>query len=253
VVSDPLANRVLYFKKTGGDFQSGESASNVFGQPDFSTTIAGVMSGPHSITLDSSDQLYVADTGNNRIAVLPSVPTAGNNPAVLFSITSLSNPYGVFVDPLSGTLWVTNTGGNQVLQYASGDAVIENATPSATLNSWGPVAVATDPFGNPVVAEGGANRVAFYYPAIDYTTSAGGVPGQLSGNAADLFGSFAPGMLATIFAFPSAPFGAATASFLAMPIATELGDVEVTVGGTAAPLLYVLPARLTFRFQEQRR
>ena len=247
VVSDPLANRVLYFKKTGGDFQSGESASNVFGQPDFSTTIAGVMSGPHSITLDSSDQLYVADTGNNRIAVLPSVPTAGNNPAVLFSITSLSNPYGVFVDPLSGTLWVTNTGGNQVLQYASGDAVIENATPSATLNSWGPVAVATDPFGNPVVAEGGANRVAFYYPAIDYTTSAGGVPGQLSGNAADLFGSFAPGMLATIFAFPSAPFGAATASFLAMPIATELGDVEVTVGGTAAPLLYVSPSQINFQ------
>jgi uncharacterized protein (TIGR03437 family) len=54
-------------------------------------------------------------------------------------------------------------------------------------------------------------------------------------------------MLATIFAFPSAPFGAATASFLAMPIATELGDVEVTVGGTAAPLLYVSPSQINFQ------
>ncbi|HTB19110.1 MAG TPA: hypothetical protein VK708_13400 [Bryobacteraceae bacterium] len=234
VVSDPLANRVLYFKKTAtGDFQSGEAASNVFGQPDFSSSLANVLAGPHLISLDSDDELYVADTGNNRIAVLPSVPSAGNNPAVLFSIASLSHPYGVFVDPSSGAIWVTNTGGNQVLQYASGVAVIENAAPSATLSVFGPVSVATDPFGNPVIAEGGANRVGFYYPAIDYTTSAGGIPGQLSGNAANFFGRFAPGMLATIFSFPSAPFAAA--------------DVQVSVGGTPAPLLFASPGQINFQ------
>ncbi len=88
----------------------------MFGQPDFNSSLAGVLAGPHLISLDSNDQLYIADTGNNRIAVLPSVPTAGNNPAVLFSIAGLSNPYGVFVDPGSGGIWVTNTGGNQVLR-----------------------------------------------------------------------------------------------------------------------------------------
>jgi uncharacterized protein (TIGR03437 family) len=247
VVSDPLANRVLYFKRTGGDFQSGESASNVFGQPDFNSSLAGVLAGPHSISLDSNDQLYVADTGNNRIAVLPSVPTAGDNPAVLFSIASLNNPYGVFVDPASGEIWVSNTNGNQVLQYASGVSVIENAASSGTLSVFGPVSVATDPFGNPVIAEGGANRVGFYYPAIDYTTSAGGVPGQLSGNAANFFGRFAPGMLATIFSFPSAPFGGTTASFSTVPVANALGDVQVTVGGTPAPLLYVSPGQINFQ------
>ena len=126
-------SRALFQEDSGGDFQSGESASNVFGQPDFNTSFPGVLAGPHLISLDSSDQLYVADTGNNRVAVLPSVPTAGNNPAVLFSIAGLNNPYGVFVDPVSGGIWVTNTGGNQVLQFASGVAVIENAKPSATL------------------------------------------------------------------------------------------------------------------------
>ena len=115
VASDPLANRVLYFEKAGSDFQSGESASSVFGQPDFNSSLPSVLAGPHQISLDSSDQLYVADTGNNRIAVLPSVPTAGNNPPVLFSIAGLSNPYGVFVDPGTGGIWVANTGGNQVL------------------------------------------------------------------------------------------------------------------------------------------
>ncbi len=236
VVSDPLANRVLYFTKTGGDFQSGEAASNVFGQPDFNSSLAGVLAGPHLISLDSADELYVADTGNNRIAVLPSVPTAGNNPPVLFSIAGLNNPYGVFVDPASGVIWIGNTNANQVLQYASGVAVIENAKPSATLNVLGPVSVTTDPFGNPLIAEGGANRVGFYYPAIDYTTSAGGVPGQLSGNAANFFGRFAPGMLATIFAFPSAPFGDQSTT----------GDVQVSVGGTAAPLYYVSPSQINF-------
>jgi uncharacterized protein (TIGR03437 family) len=247
VVSDPLANRILYFKKMGGDFQSGESASNVFGQPDFNSSLPVVLAGPHLISLDSSDELYVADTGNNRIAVLPSVPTAGDNPAVLFSIAGLSNPYGVLVDPGSGAIWVTNTGGNQVLQFASGASIIENATPSGTLNAFGPVSVATDPFGNPVIAEGGANRVGFYFPAIDYTTSAGGVPGQLSGNAANLFGRFAPGMLATIFSFPSAPFGGATALFSTSPISSALGDVQVSVGGTPAPLLYVSPSQINFQ------
>ncbi len=237
VASDPLANRVLYFEKAGGDFQSGESASSVFGQPDFNTSIPGVLAGPHQVSLDSSDQLYIADTGHNRIAVLPSVSTAGNNPAVLFSIAGLSNPYGVFVDPGSGGIWVSNTGGNQVLEYASGAAVIENAKPSATLGAFGPVAIATDPFGNPMIAEAGANRVGFYYPAIDYTTSAGGVPGRLSGNAANFFGRFAPGMLASIFSFPSAPFGTAQAA----------SDVRVSVGGTPAPLLYVSPSQINFQ------
>jgi uncharacterized protein (TIGR03437 family) len=237
VVSDPLANRVIYFEKSGGDFRSGESASDVFGQPDFSTSLAGVLAGPHLISLDSADQLYFADTGHNRIAVLPSVPTAGNNPAVLFSITGLSNPYGVLVDKSSGTIWATNTSGNQVLQYASVASVIENAAPSATLSAFGPVSITTDPFGNPVIAEAGANRVGFYYPAIDYTTSAGGVPGRLSGNAANFFGRFAPGMLASIFSFPSAPFGDATVS----------SDVRVSVDGTSAPLLYVSPSQINFQ------
>lgn len=247
VVSDPLANRILYFKKTGGDFQSGEQATSVFGQPDFNSSLPSVLSGPHLISLDSNDQLYIADTGNNRIAVLPSVPTAGNNPAVLYSVAGLNNPYGVFVDPLTGAIWITNTNGNQVLQYASGLAIIENAAANAMFSSFGPISVTTDPFGNPLIAEGGANRVAFYFPAIDYTTSAGGVPGQLSGNSANFFGRFAPGMLATIFAFPSAQFGGATASSTSSPTATALGDVQVSVGGTPAPLFYISPGQINFQ------
>jgi uncharacterized protein (TIGR03437 family) len=54
-------------------------------------------------------------------------------------------------------------------------------------------------------------------------------------------------MLATIFSFPSTPFGDTTASYSSSPIATQLGDVEVSVGGTPAPLLYVSPGQITFQ------
>jgi uncharacterized protein (TIGR03437 family) len=248
VVSDPLANRILYFQKTaGGDFQTGQSASNVFGQPDFNSSLATVLSGPHLIAVDANDQLYVADTGNNRITAFPSVPTAGDNPPVLFAIPQLSSPYGVFVNQASGEIWAANTCGNQVLRYASDAAIIINAAPSATLAVSGPVSIAPDPFGNPMIAEGSTNRVSFYYSAIDYTTSAGGVPGQSSGNAANFFGSFAPGMLATIFSFPGAPFGERTAAFSTAPISSVLGDVQVTVGGTPAPLMLVSPSQINFQ------
>src|SRR6185295_3603174 len=113
VVSDPLAHRILLFRKPpGGDFQSGASAANVFGQPNFSSSLSSVFSGPRLISLDSDDQLYVADTGNNRVAILPNVPTAGDNPPVLFSIPQLSAPYGVFVNPATYEIWVANTNGN---------------------------------------------------------------------------------------------------------------------------------------------
>jgi uncharacterized protein (TIGR03437 family) len=248
VVSDPLANRILFFlKPPGGDFETGASASNVFGQADFSSSLPVVFSGPRLISLDSSDQLYVADTSNNRVAVLPNVTIAGDNPPVLFSLTSLSNPFGVAVDQNSGEIWVSSTGASQVLRFPQYQNVISSPMPDATLTVFGPVAVALDPFGNPVIAEGLTNRVSFYFPAIDYTTSAGGVPDRLSGNAANYFGRFAPGMLAAIFAFPNSQFGVETASAAALPLPTALGDVQVLVGGVAAPLSYSSPGQINFQ------
>jgi len=110
VVSDPAANRVLFFRKpAGADFQSGQPASNVFGQPDFNSSLGGVFSGPRGIAIDPDDQLYVADTGNNRIAILPNVPTAGDNPPVLFGIAPLTSPAAVFLNPATYEIWVANT------------------------------------------------------------------------------------------------------------------------------------------------
>ncbi|HTA72085.1 MAG TPA: hypothetical protein VK776_27570 [Bryobacteraceae bacterium] len=249
LVSDVGSNRVLFFKKpAGGDFQSGVPANNVIGQTDFNSGLKTTLNGPRGITIDADDQLYVADTGNNRIAIFPNVPVSGNNPPLLFSITGLSTPYDVFVDLNTDGIWVTDTNNNQVLRYPKYSTVINNPAPNGVINPvFGPVSVAVDPFSNPVIAEANVNRVSFFYPAIDYTSSAGGVPQRLSGNAANYFQRFAPGMLSSIFAFPGQSFGSQTVVNSSIPVPTTLGGVQVTVAGIPAPLLYVSPSQINFQ------
>jgi uncharacterized protein (TIGR03437 family) len=250
VVSDVQANRVLFFRKPAGDFQSAASASNVIGQRDFSSGSATTFNGPRAISIDADDQLYVADTVNSRIAIFPNVQTSGDNPPVLSSITGLSGPVGVFIDLNTDEIWVTNTNGNpnQVLRYPKYSTVINNPAPNGVISPvFGPISVTVDPFSNPVVVEAALNRVSFYYPAIDFTTSAGGVPGRLSGNAANYFQRFAPGMLSSIFAFPNKRFGDQTVINSSIPVPTTLGDIQVTVAGIPAPLLYVSPGQINFQ------
>ena len=249
LVSDPVANRVLFFRKPkGADFQSAVPASNVIGQRDFISGSATTFNTPRAISIDADDQLYVADTGNNRIAILPNVPVSGDNPPVLFSISGLNAPFGVFVDLNTDEIWVADTNNNQVVRYPKYSTVINNPASNGVISPvFGPLSVTVDPFSNPVVAEGSINRVSFYYPAIDFTSSAGGLAGRLSGNAANYFQRFAPGMLASIFAFPNKRFGDQTQVNSSIPVPTTLGDVQVFVAGIPAPLLYVSPSQINLQ------
>ncbi|MDQ2944546.1 MAG: NHL repeat-containing protein, partial [Acidobacteriota bacterium] len=131
LVSDRTLNRVLFFlKPSAGDFVNGQSASSVIGQPDFGFHSTGSLSSPSLIAIDSSDRLYVADTGNNRIVGYRNVPTAGIDPAASFSLTtantgqSISNPTGVFASQATGEIWVANTGANTVLRFPNAEALV---------------------------------------------------------------------------------------------------------------------------------
>lgn len=106
-----------------------------------------------------------------------------------------------------------------------------------------PIAIALDAFGNPVVAEA-ANRVAFYYRMLGTTI---GNTSTSSGNAANYFFRFSPGMLATIKPSANSTFGSQIVTNNAIPVPTTLGDVQVVVNGVAAPLLYVSPGQINFQ------
>jgi uncharacterized protein (TIGR03437 family) len=243
LVSDTALDRVLFFlKPTGGDFTNGQLAYNVIGQPNYgpASEPAGSrqLSSPRLIAVDQDDKLYVADQGNGRIVIYFQVPTLGIDPLPSLSLTGLNNPFGVFTDKNTGEVWVADTINNRVLRYPKFSNISDVGTVAfdVTIPSNGPYAVTVDPFDNPVVVEGAANRVAFFYQQIGS-----------GGNAANYFQIFAPGMLASIFAAQSSYFGLQMASASSVPLPTTLGGVQVLVGGTPAPLLYTSQSQINFQ------
>jgi uncharacterized protein (TIGR03437 family) len=258
LVSDTNLNRVLYFRKPpNGDFTSGAAASTVFGQPDFGPPSETTLVQPHGITIDLDDRLYVANTSSTQVQIViyPNVGLVQNDPPPVFAFNSglsatdpLHNPESVFVNPADGTIWVADTMASRLLRYPNFQGLSGAPYANSSLTSYTPTGVTTDPFGNPVSAEAATNRVAFFSPAIDNSSSAGGIPGRYSGNGANYFQRFAPGMLATIFTFTTNSFQVAQpVSATTLPLPTTLGGLQVTVAGIPSPLLYVSASQINFQ------
>jgi uncharacterized protein (TIGR03437 family) len=243
LVSDVAFNRVLYFRKQGSGFITGQSASVVIGQSDFgsrsansASVAAGGLSSPRGIAVDSSDTLYVADSGNGRIAMFNNVSSISSGPATSLALGGMSSPQGVVINSKTQEIWVADTLNNRLLRYQNYNSVLQgNTTPTAQIPDFVPFGMALDSNGNPVVTESGANRVSFYYPVM-YVR-----------NAANYFVRYAPGMLATLFPAAGMTFGPTKASAGTLPIPTTLGDVQVLVNGVAAPIFYASPTQINFQ------
>ena len=126
---DYTANRVMEFLPP---YTTGEAASVVIGQNTFNGTAAGVSSvnltGAGAVAVDAHGNLWVADTGDNR--VLEFVPPFRTGMAASLVIgqttmegyqagttaVNLSYPIDVSVDA-AGDLWVTDSGNNRVLEF----------------------------------------------------------------------------------------------------------------------------------------
>jgi uncharacterized protein (TIGR03437 family) len=257
LVSDLAYNRVLYIPfSANGTFaagtDNGKVAAKVFGEPDFQTVTGGTgdasLSSPHHISCDTNGQLYVADSGNNRIVIFgdpnSSQTATGGQPSVL-SINNLASPEGVYVNPSTGEIWVANTGNGTAIRYPKFETLLFNQTPIDANPIEAPsltLAVAQDQFGDLVLADG-ASRVEFYYP---------GVYG-LNAASFETDKNLAPGMLASIFPLPATgttiggTFGGATATNTASTWPTTLGGVQLLFNGAAVPLDYVSPTQINFQ------
>jgi len=143
-VADQTNNRVLEYQKPGGGFTSsnnGMAATVVLGQPDFFSSAANqgsitssetTLSTPTALSFDSSGNLWVADTSNNRVLKYPPANLATGGAATVefgqpdllsntannggVSATTLNGPVGLAFD-LLGNLWVSDTSNNLVKTY----------------------------------------------------------------------------------------------------------------------------------------
>ncbi len=130
------------------------------------STVGGTsLSGPTAIAFDGSDNIYLADTGNNRIV---EIPAAGGSPAVVnTSGTGMADPVSLTVDG-AGNLYIADkTGGSQPVGKKTYTGQILEVTPQGVasvsipagtsfngeyLNA--PVAVSADNLGDVFILNG---------------------------------------------------------------------------------------------------
>ena len=201
-VADSANNRVLVY---ASPYLSGQAATAVFGQPGFTTTdanhgglvTAATLSNPQGVAVDSLGNLYVADTGNNRVleydAPLLTLDFTADRifgqSSAYTSITGLTSynlnaPRGVAVD-LSGNLYVADTANNRVLRFdqpltgdATADAVvgqvdfISNAAAAGSQSLDGPAALALDENAALYIADTNNHRVLIYLSPLPAAAAA---------------------------------------------------------------------------------
>ncbi len=236
-VSDAADNRVLIFRKSGGDFVNGQPASAVIGQPGFSTAAASSSSGglsrPLHLAADDSDRVHICDFSNNRVVIYRSETTLtmGDTPAATISI---SQPVGIVVVPatadgnIARTIWVA--GGSLVhvrrfddLRGDSSD-ITESIQPVSAA-----IALGLDSFNNLIVAET-ANRISFYFQKLVYRNAADATSGDKQ--------QVAPGMMMYV-TNSLANIAADDTDVLDPPWPKTLSGLQVLVNGTPAAIYRV--------------
>ena len=129
-VADPSNSRVVEFK---APLHTGENASVVLGQPDFTTKVECTGTGslselcnPEGLAFDSSGNLWVSDSSRNNWVLEFKAPFSNGEQASLMlggapyaggmNATSLSQPGQMAFDS-SGNLWVADTGDSRVVRF----------------------------------------------------------------------------------------------------------------------------------------
>lgn len=274
-VADSGNNRVLEFPNGAG---AGTAAIRVYGQPDFTTAIspgavsAQTLTSPQGIFVDSSDSLYVADTGANRVLVFPSAKDAApaasaaavvigqaqfNSAGAGGGPTGLRGPSDVALDS-SGNVYVSDTGNNRVLSFPSllflplsgGSAVSATgqASTSGSAPNWnstdgrataeglsGPLGIFVDRLDTLYVADAGNSRVTQFLKSASVLQAANpqsGIP-------------LAQGALATVY---GAGLSDSDQVAPGVPLPLALGNREIAINDTlTAPLSYAGANQINFQ------
>ena len=138
---------------------------------------AAELTGPKGVAVDASGNLYIADTGNNRIrelsaqgvmSTLAGQQGGGYTGDGTAASTELNAPAGIAVDS-AGTLYIADTLNNRIRVLAGGQiaTVVGTGTAAATGDGdtstlatiGGPLGVALDKLGNVVVVDTGNNKL----------------------------------------------------------------------------------------------
>ena len=211
-IADGTNNRVLYYPSgsttaTRVYGQGGSFTSNTVNNGGVSTTS---LYRPYLITIDSGNNLYVADSKNNRALYYVSGSTTAtrvygqtglyttNIANNSINASTLNGPFGTAVDS-GGNLYIVDNANNRVLYYASGSTTATRVYGQggsftlSTINNGGisanslysPSGVVLDSSGNMYIADTGNNRVLYYASGSPTATRVYGQGGSFTSNTAN--------------------------------------------------------------------
>ena len=225
---------------------------------------------PAACAVDSGGNLFLADTLNHRIRKVTAagiISTVAGTGDAGFSgdegpsaSAGIQAPRGVATDD-SGNLYLSDTG-NHRIRMVTPDGVIHTIAGQGTPGFLGDGGAATaallaspgglslDASNALYFADTGNDRVRRLVAGTPVPTSSSvpGSPGFSAANAASLLaGPIAPGEVLALTGTGLGPATAATATFDAGTLPTQLGGSEVHFDGAAAPLFYAQASQINLQ------
>jgi len=194
-VADTANNTIRKVAAAGGLVTTLAGSAGHSGSSD-GTGNAARFNSPSGITVDSSGNVYVADTGNDTVRMITPmgvVTTLAGSPGVgggsdgTGSSANFSSPVGLAIDSL-GNIYVADSGNNTIRKLASGGVVTtlagtagavgstDGKVAGATFNS--PSAVAVDSSGNIYIADTGNDTIRKIVASTGMVTTLAGTAGS---------------------------------------------------------------------------
>ncbi|HUZ93959.1 MAG TPA: Ig-like domain repeat protein [Edaphobacter sp.] len=211
-----------------------QKISTVAGTLGTSGSTGNALAGPQGFAFDASGNLYIADTGNNRIQKVDTAGVATTVPG------TFNQPWSIAISSKDGSLYIADFGSNRILKIdplgvettvagtgtASYGGDGQTAT-SATLNS--PSSVAVDPADNLYIADSENN-------AIRKVISSTGKIATLAGDGTAVFGGDGfNANLAGLYKPYSVYLDASGNLFIADRLDLRIREVSATAAGIHFP------------------
>jgi sugar lactone lactonase YvrE len=183
---------------------AGDGTPGFTGDGDFS--FFAEVNAPMGLSVDGQDNLYIADTGNNRVRLVSTQRTIttvfGNGTSGyagdsgLATLAQFDSPRGVAMDQ-GGTLYIADTNNNRIRKVTptgfittfagngfAGSCCDGGSATSAQITK--PYGVAVDPKGNVLIADTFGNRIRKVDPATNVITNLAGYGSAGFGGDGDL-------------------------------------------------------------------
>lgn len=200
---------LLFIPASSFAFTTGQNATLVIGHDDFDTggtihdnATSNVLYSPDGIAFDKSENLWIVDTGFNRLLEFSPPFTNGEKATLVIgqsdfvstnptlSATGLDQPYGMTFDN-AGNMWVADTNNNRIVEFkapfTNGEAVSlvigypsfdKGVYPTTAGSLAAPYGLAFDKSGNLWAVDYYNNRVLEYVPPFENQMNASLVIGQ---------------------------------------------------------------------------